>query len=200
VLVTRYWFGNGVLKIKISERFRRHGDLTACPCVACPRAIAACEQAVSAKKEELSLAIACPLSFTVIMNGRGMPVVIRASAWTRRARWLRGWAGRIDFDPERSLRRARFSADKPSRVAGHDQDDSEPFSSAVIAVFVSAVFWTSTWMRMAGNQRTGSVGPKIWLAITRKFITRVHCRIDRLLVDSGVSSMTALYGRRPRSR
>ncbi len=73
VLITTFWFGQKVLKIKSPTlNMVISADMSVCGVSAAIAAAAACK----AKKEELSLAIGMSLSFTVIMMV-AMPAVIR---------------------------------------------------------------------------------------------------------------------------
>lgn len=152
VLISTYWIGQNVLKIRSpSLNMVISADMSVCGVSAAVATSAACK----AKKEELSLAIGISLSFTVIMMVL-MPIVIKATGMNPivGGAWL---GGTIDATGA-VVAAGTFLGGEAETVAA----TIKMIQNILIGViaFGVAVYWTT---RMEREQGTPAVGPsEIW--------------------------------------
>ncbi len=160
VLISTFWFGQKVLKIKSPTlNMVISADMSVCGVSAAIASAAACR----AKKEELSLAIGMSLSFTVIMMVV-MPAVIR---FTGMDEVLGGaWMGGTIDSTGAVAAAGEFLGDRALEVAA----TIKMIQNILIGVvaFGIAVFWT-TYMDRDPNSKINVGWSEIWLRFP-KFI------------------------------
>ncbi|TWU16154.1 YeiH family protein [Allorhodopirellula heiligendammensis] len=160
VLISTFWFGQKVLKLKSPTlNMVISADMSVCGVSAAIASAAACR----AKKEELSLAIGMSLSFTVIMMVV-MPAVIR---FTGMDEVLGGaWMGGTIDSTGAVAAAGEFLGDRALEVAA----TIKMIQNILIGVvaFGIAVFWT-TYMDRDPNSKTTVGWSEIWLRFP-KFI------------------------------
>jgi len=183
VLVTTFWFGQRVLKIKSATlNMVISADMSVCGVSAAIAAAAACR----AKKEELSLAIGMSLSFTVIMMVV-MPVVIRGVGMDE---VLGGaWMGGTIDSTGAVAAAGEFLGDKALEVAA----TIKMIQNILIGViaFCIAVFWT-TYMDGDGGSKNRIGWSEIWLRFPKFILGFIAASIAFSLI-AGLSDDGTLW-------
>ncbi|MBB3205638.1 putative membrane protein YadS [Rhodopirellula rubra] len=183
VLITTFWFGQKVLKIKSPTlNMVISADMSVCGVSAAIASAAACR----AKKEELSLAIGMSLSFTVIMMVV-MPMVIR---FTGMDEVLGGaWMGGTIDSTGAVAAAGEFLGDRALEVAA----TIKMIQNILIGVvaFGIAVFWT-TYMDRDPAAKTSVGWSEIWLRFPKFILGFIAASVAFSLI-AGLLSDGALW-------